>query len=170
MADVLITAESQAQINADGTRSCIHLPNVEAEAEHIRAAFGNRADKHSRISVGRLNELLKDKRIWFCPAHGDAMLQGEPVLAFESDGRLEAVSIDTLVNTVRQHTGLRLIVLTGCCTARLGQRLLDGTSVADVVCWDTRVHDDAAKLFGQKFADVLSRQPTHDIDFMIKNL
>ena len=53
MADVLITAESQAQINADGTRSCIHLPNVEAEAEHIRAAFGNRADKHSRISVGR---------------------------------------------------------------------------------------------------------------------
>ena len=164
MADVLITAESQAQINADGTRSCIHLPNVEAEAEHIRAAFGNRADKHSRISVGRLNELLKDKRIWFCPAHGDAMLQGEPVLAFESDGRLEAVSIDTLVNTVRQHTGLRLIVLTGCCTALLGRRLLDGTSVADVVCWDTRVHDDAAKLFGQKFADVLSRQPTNDID------
>ena len=137
MADVLITAESQAQTNADGTPSCIHLPNVEAEAEHIRAVFGKRAEKHSRISVGRLDELLKDKRIWFCPAHGDAMLQGEPVLAFESDGRLEAVSIDTLVNTVRQHTGLRLIVLTGCCTARLGQRLLDGTSVADVVCWDT---------------------------------
>ena len=91
--DVLITAESQAQTNADGTRSRIHLPNVEPEAEYIRAAFGNRADKHSRISVGRLNELLKDKRIWFCPAHGDAMLQGEPVLAFESDGRLEAVSM-----------------------------------------------------------------------------
>jgi hypothetical protein len=161
VADVLITAESQAQTNPDGTRSHIHLPNVEVEAEHIRAAFGNRAEKHIRISVGRLDELLKDKRIWFCPAHGDAMLQGEPVLAFESDGRVEAVSIDTLVNTVRKHTGLRLIVLTGCCTERLGRRLLEGTSVADVVCWKTRVHDDAAKLFGQAFADVLSR---HGID------
>ena len=108
MADVLITAESQAQINADGTRSCIHLPNVEAEAEHIRAAFGNRADKHSRISVGRLDELLKDKRIWFCPAHGDAMLQGEPVLAFDRSRR-------TCVASVREraHLGQRRIGLGG---------------------------------------------------------
>ena len=88
MCDVLITAEPQARELPDGTISPIHLPNVEPEAQAIKEAFGARAEKHSRISVARLDELLANKSIWFCQAHGDAMLDHEPVLAFESDGQL----------------------------------------------------------------------------------
>ena len=94
MADVLITAQPQAKwIN--GKESDFHLAGVEPEANAIKAYFGVRAEKHSRISVGKLQGLLTGKRIWFFPGHGDAMLQGEPVLAFENDGdgQLEVVSV-----------------------------------------------------------------------------
>lgn len=140
--DVLITAEPQAREDTDGSLSAIHLPEVVAEAEAIAKCFGSRAEKHIRISVSRLGKLLEGKRIWFCPAHGD-------------------VSIDTLVRTVRphvQHGKLQLIVLTGCCTVRLGRALIESTNIRDVVCWETVVADDAARCFGVAFAEAVALQ------------
>ena len=156
MHDVLITAEPQAQRNPDGTFSGIHLPNVEPEANAIQRAFGTqRAKKVSRISVAQLGELLQGMQIWFFPGHGDAMLQGEPVLAFERDERIEAVSIDALVSTVRPHAEsgqLKLVVLTGCKTERLGAALHERAGVRDVVCWSTLLEDEAGACFGEAFA------------------
>ena len=125
---VLITAESQsAAPRADGFS--VHLANVDAEATAIQAAFGGpaNAEVQRNISVSELDRLLAGRTTWCFPGHGDAMLQSEPVLAFVGvGGAIEAVSIDTLVNTVRPHvlTGkLKLVVLTGCRTARLAAKL-----------------------------------------------
>ena len=125
--EVLITAESQpATLNGQPNRA--HLANVDAEATAIQAAFGvANAEVHRNISLSRLGQLLEGRTTWCFPGHGDAMLQSEPVLAFVGvGGAVEAVSIATLVETVRPHvlTGkLQLVVLTGCCTARLATTL-----------------------------------------------
>ena len=89
-----------------------------------------------------------------------AMLVSEPVLAFERNGRVEAVSIDTLVNVVKPFAseGLELVVLTGCCTARLGAALRESAEVPHVICWETQVDDAAAKIFGEALARDLALQ------------
>ena len=115
--EVIITAESQPATR-DGQPNRAHLANVDAEATAIQAAFGAaNAEVHRNISLSRLGQLLQGRTTWCFPGHGDAMLQSEPVLAFVGEGgALEAVSIATLVETVRPHvlTGkLELIVLTG---------------------------------------------------------
>jgi len=71
------------------------------------------------------------------------------------------VSIDTLVGVVKPHVvagRLQLVVLTGCCTSRLAAALRDRADVPDVICWETLVHDVAAKVFGEAFAKAVSRQ------------
>ena len=160
MTDVLITTVSFC--DGDGCLD-IQLPSVEHEADVIRLAFGARAATHSNISVAQLGELLAGKRIWFFSGHGDAVLQGEHVLAFRSpSGGIEAVSINTIAATVRPHVQphglLRCVVLTGCKTARLGEALCEHACVPDVVCWDTLVEDQAALLFSAGFATAAARQ------------
>ena len=81
--EVLITAESQpATLNGQPNRA--HLPDVDAEATAIQAAFGGaaNAEVHRNISLSRLGRLLEGRTTWCFPGHGDAMLQSEPVLAF----------------------------------------------------------------------------------------
>ena len=91
------------------------------------------------------------------------MLQSEPVLAFVgAGGAVESVSIATLVDTVRPHvlTGkLQLIVLTGCCTARLAAKLRELAFVPYVVCWETVLNDEAGRIFGTAFAQAVSSNP-----------
>ena len=137
--EVLITAESQpATLN--GQPNSAHLANVGPEATEIQAAFGGAANSemHRNISVSELGRLLEGRTTWCFPGHGDAKLQSEPVLAFVgAGGAIEVVSIATLVDTVRPHvlTGkLKLIVLTGCCTARLAAELRGRAGVPYVVC------------------------------------
>jgi hypothetical protein len=154
--DVLITAEPQTP-----SQKLLHLPNVEEEASAIMGAFGARAERVSRTSVEELKGLLRGKRIWFFQGHGDAMLKGEAVLAFEKDGELETVSIQTLVDTVRPYgkSGqLKLVVLTGCCTLPLATALHERAGVADVVCWSTALHDKAGAIFGEAFANTTALQ------------
>ena len=155
--EVLITAESQPEANA-----AVHLANVDTEATAIQAAFGGaaNAEVHRNISISELDRLLAGRKIWCFPGHGDAMLQSEPVLAFVGlGGALEAVSIETLVKTVRPHvlTGkLELIVLTGCCTARLATALRELAFVPYVVCWETVLEDTAGRIFGTAFAQAVA--------------
>jgi hypothetical protein len=161
---VLITAESQPATR-DGQRNRAHLANVDAEATAIQAAFGGLANAEVRrnISVSELGRLLEGRTTWCFPGHGDAMLQSEPVLAFVGvGGSVEAVSIATLVETVRPHvlTGkLQLIVLTGCCTARLATKLRKQAFVPYVVCWETVLHDEAGRIFGTAFAQAVASNP-----------
>lgn len=89
------------------------------------------------------------------------MLEGDQVLAFEKDGTLEVVSLDTLVDIVRLHVQngeLKLVVLTGCCTAKLGRALHERAGVPDVVCWTTKLEDTAGKIFGESFAETVAEQ------------
>ena len=158
--EVLITAESQP------AASPAHLANVDAEATAIQAAFGGpaNAEVQRNISVSELARLLAGRTTWCFPGHGDAMLQSEPVLAFVGvGGAIEAVSIDTLVNTVRPHvlTGkLKLVVLTGCRTARLAAKLRELAFVPYVVCWETVLNDEAGRIFGTAFAQAVASAPT----------
>ena len=148
-AEVLITAESSISVNFDA----------------IQAAFGGLANAEVRrnISVSELGRLLEGRTTWCFPGHGDAMLQSEPVLAFVGvGGAVEAVSIATLVETVRPHvlTGkLQLIVLTGCCTARLAAKLRELAFVPYVVCWETVLNDEAGRIFGTAFAQAVASNP-----------
>ena len=154
--EVLITAESQPEASE------AHLANVDAEAEAVQAAFGGpaNAEVHRNISVADLGRLLEGRKVWCFPGHGDAMLQSETVLAFVSAaGAVEVVSIDTLVSTVRPQVlkgKLELIVLTGCCTARLAAALRDGAFVPYIVCWETVLHDEAGRIFGTSFAKAIA--------------
>ena len=165
--EVLITAESQPQTR-DGQRNRAHLANVDAEATAIQAAFGGpaNAEVQRNISVSELDRLLAGRTTWCFPGHGDAMLQSEPVLAFVGvGGAIEAVSIDTLVNTVRPHvlTGkLKLVVLTGCRTARLAAKLRELAFVPYVVCWETVLNDEAGRIFGTAFAQAVASTPNPD--------
>lgn len=153
MADILITPVSQPNTSE------FYLDSVNIEADNIRDQFGVvRAVVERNISKDDLDRLLTGKRAWFFPGHGDALLQGERVLAFVSSaGNLEAISIDTLVGIVQRHTSagkgqLELIVLTGCCTLELGTSLYERARVPHVVCWETLLEDGAGRVFGTAFA------------------
>ena len=159
--EVLITCESQPP-TLHGQPNGIHLPNVDAEATAIQAAFGGAANAEvaRNISISELDRLLAGRTTWFFLGHGDAMLQSELVLAFVGvGGEAEVVSVDTLMGIVRPHvlTGkLKLIVLNGVCTARLAAVLRERTSVPCVLCWETVVHDEAARIFGTAFAQAIA--------------
>ena len=89
--EVLITAEAQ-----NGT---VFLANVDAEAAAIQAAHGGsaHAEIQRNISVADLDRLLDGRKIWCFPGHGDAMLHGEPTLAFVgANGGIEVVSLTPL--------------------------------------------------------------------------
>ena len=159
--EVLITAESQSPApRPDGVQ--VHLANVDAEASAIQAAFGGatNAEVQRNISISELDRLLAGRTTWCFPGHGDAMLQSEPTLAFVGVGdAIEVVSIETLVGIVRPHvlTGkLKLIVLTGCCTARLAAALRDRAFVPYVLCWETVLNDEAGRIFGTAFAQAIA--------------
>ena len=162
---VLITAESQVRASPH------FLSNVNAEADEIQAAFGGpaHAQIERNISVSRLGTLLSNCKIWCFPGHGDALLHNEPVLAFvSSNGVLEAVSIQTLVDTVRPHVlcgSLLLVVLTGCKTAALAAALCERARVPFVACWESVLDDEAGRLFGRAFAASTQAGDTPDVAF-----
>ena len=175
--EVLITAESQPATR-DGQPNRAHLPDVDAEATAIQAAFNiggaANAEVHRNISVSRLGQLLEGRTTWCFPGHGDAMLQSEPVLAFVGEGgAVEVVSIATLVETVRPHVlngQLELIVLTGCCTARLATRLSERACVPYVVCWETVLSDEAGRIFGTAFAQAVAPNPHPDPNLTLTDI
>ena len=82
------------------------------------------------------------------------MLQGEPVLAFESN----AVSINTLVDIAAARaawdTGARRAHWLHA-QARHGLR--ERAGVPDVVCWSSLLHDHAV-VFGKEFARMTAEQ------------
>ena len=74
--------------------------------------------------------------------------------AFTHAGSLQAVSIDAFVDVVRPHArdSLELIVFTGCKTDALAKALQERTCVSCCVCWSSKLHDEAGRIFGAAFA------------------
>eukprot|EP00966_Prymnesium_polylepis_P250261 5786196-Prymnesium_polylepis.1 len=164
---VLITAQSMQ------TMPSLYLPEVVNEAREIQHAYGGaaHADIKRDVTVAHLGTLLEGRKAWYFPGHGNALLQGENVLAFVSrGGNLETVSIETLVGTVRPHVvghggSLQLIVLTGCCTAKFARALVDCANVPCVVCWETELVDEAGYVFGSSFASALAEDDSPSVAF-----
>ena len=154
--EVLITPCPQS------VASSLSLPSVAPEAEAVQAAFGGplRAQLMLNASVSMLNDALSGKSTWLFAGHGDVQLAGEAVLGFMDDAAgLQAVSVDSLVATVRPHVvdgNLKLVVLTGCSTHTLASALRERAFVPFVLCWETRLLDDAASVFDTAFARAMA--------------
>jgi hypothetical protein len=107
--------------------------------------------------------LRRRYRSFLFTGHGDAQLEGlTPTLGFTGlDGGLEAVHADSLAELLGSHsprvTGgtLELVFLNGCYTEDTGRKV-HAAGVPHVVCWQTRVHDKAARLLASSFFSALS--------------
>ena len=141
-------------------RTRANLPGTGEEAERLEAHF-NTAEPGSvetlkDASLADLDEALKGKSTFFFLGHGDMVLQGEYVLAFVgADGKLESITADTLVSIFKKHAKhghLKEVVLMGCCTKALGERLRSEAGVEVVICWDSKLHDKAAPIFSESYA------------------
>jgi hypothetical protein len=150
-ATVLITDEPQA----GETR----LPGAEEEASALANIFGDVGERCSRISADQLADSLRSKRVWFFCGHGDALLQGEKVLAFEKNGEVDAISISSIIRIVKSVPPKppELIVLTGCLTAKLGEAMSEA-GIQHICCWSTHVCDHAAKVFAESFGKTIAAQ------------
>ena len=152
---VLITAQPQS----NSAYEKVPLPGVMLEARAVQLIFGEAcAALASSTSFQQFGSMLAGRHTWWFSGHGDALLDGKHVLAFEESGQIEVVSTTTLVETVRLHAvpgGLKLIVLNGCKTLELGKRLRIEACVPNVICWKTKMHDDVGPIFGSALAEAL---------------
>ena len=107
------------------------------------------------MSFADLDAALAGRATLFFEGHGDAPLGGEHVLAFVGpDGEMETLAIRTIAETVRPHAvegELLTVVLMGCQTLALAKALREA-GVANVICWETILHDRAAAEFSGAFA------------------
>ena len=163
--DVLIIAQPQSRRRPTAASRAAYIlrrahHRAEASKRRWPSAFWRwRARRASRsaCTARRAAEGQADlvfRGAWGCGATGRA-----PAVEKRRDWSAQVLSIETLVNTVQPHvgTGLRLIVLTGCCTNCLGEQLRKA-GVPDVVCWETVVEDEAGKVFGEAFAKATALQ------------
>ena len=147
-----------------------YLQNVEPEARAIEAAMPADAEVFVNISVDEFRRQIDGRKIWFFVGHGDAQLLGEtvPAFAFANSSNLnglQSVSINTLVSIVRPcvlRGELELVVFTGCCTAQLATALHQKAFVPHVICWASKLHDLAGRVFGAEFAQKIAGQQVRD--------
>ena len=141
----------------------VHLSNVVEEANNVQTAFGGPEKAEllgvsncNGISFSQLDAALSGREIWCFAGHGDAMLDGEPTLAFTTEaGQLESVKVATIAATVKKHARhgkLKLVVFTGCCTLKLAEALQEQAEVEFIVCWSSVLNDEAGRIFGAAFA------------------
>ena len=131
--------EATAALVALGRETSQKLVNP--NADRIVAALNERA--HGGLHVA---------------LHGNAPLAGDPVpLLSPTTGGLQAHSIDWWVELIKPLVakGLRYVYLGGCCTAVLGRALRDRAGVPAVVCFEGKVENGAAKIFGTAFAQAI---------------
>ena len=141
------------------------LPSVRPEAVEVEKTYGD-----SAVVFSGTSELLREKLLVERPArflfagHADAQLDpGKRTLAFADDtGRLELVRPDTLVDmflSLHERRGdlLEFVFLNGCESDDLGHALREQAKVPWVVCWRTKCHDEAARLFSVYFFEALGR-------------
>ena len=77
----------------------------------------------------------------------------------------EAVVEAVRVRVVQGGSGLSLVVLNACNTSALGRALVEKAGVHQVICWETKVEDYAASIFGSAFADALAAGKSTEVGF-----
>jgi hypothetical protein len=118
------------------------------------------------------SQLLKARPYRFLfSGHADAPLfNGEKTLCFtKPGGTAEAVDPKLLCDIMAKHaTGnggvLELVFLNGCDSHKLGQSLHEA-GVPTGVCWQSKVHDEAAAIFSQKFFQAVALKQTYQEAF-----
>ena len=145
--EVLITAVSQHGAPSD---------QIFSEAEDIRLQFGaKRAGEavSKDVSAAGVSSELKSRRFWFFVGHGTSHLD-EYVPAFSDT--VSKTSIVDMIRTEVIYGRLELVVLNACHTFDLGEELRHHAFVPCVVCWSSKVDDEAAAVFGKAFAESLA--------------
>ena len=132
------------------------------------AAATSWADKVEILWGGTVDDLRKKllakrvKRFLFC-GHGDAMWpDGNGVNALGTTlpgGHLELISPHAIVKLLTEQSSLELVFINGCCSEAFG-RQLHAKGIPTVVCWRSRVHDEAAKAFSKEFFRQIARSRT----------
>ena len=86
------------------------------------------------------------------------MLQRHTLAFAGASGGLVTVKPDDLVDMLGSHAPepLEFVFLNGCHTAALGQACFDA-GVPSVLCWSTRVENQAARLFSQGFFEAVGK-------------
>ena len=139
--------------------SKLEIKGVRSEAEMVVdcAKLVTRIDD---CSVAELRAKIESCRGLHLLCHGDAPLHGECVPLLGSGHRPEAVSLEALIGLIRPAAlagSLRHVYLGGCKTRALGFALHAQAAVPCVVCYEHKVHDDAASLFGAEFVRATAR-------------
>merc|ERR1719271_1996350 len=126
------------------------LPEVGNEAVAVRAAtnWGTACEHIFGTTVDELRlALLRRgvKRFLLC-AHTDDL---KPALTAPG-GVLQMMDSSLLVRMLGQNDALKTVFINGCGSEALG-RLCSANGLECVVCWSTKVHDEAAALFSNEF-------------------
>ena len=139
--------------------SKFEIRGVRAEAEQV-ADCAKLVTRIDDCSVDLLRAKLVSCRGLHLLCHGDAPLHGECVPLLGSGHRPEAISLEAMIGLIRPValTGsLRHVYLGGCKTRALGLALHTQAAVPCVVCYEHKVHDAAASLFGAEFVRATAR-------------
>ena len=128
--------------------SCNHrLPAADTEAAAVHALHPSSRRLIDPSAEQVAAAVGSHDWVHFC-GHADPRLDTDRVLVWCKDGELDAVAASTLVNMLR---GKRLVVLNGCCSDELGCKLIQAGGVQHVVCWETKLKDDAGPPFAEGF-------------------
>ena len=136
---------------------------VEHEAREILNALGyQRCTLAPHQHVNRLSADLAGCTVWIFCGHLTDNNTGSKTLAFVDEaGRPAVIDPSKIASIVRAHVDtLRCVLLNGCDSLELGRQLIQA-GVQHVICWRTRVHDEAAKHFSLGFARALANGATY---------
>ena len=128
--------------------SCNHrLPAADTEAAAVHALHPSSQRLIDPSAEQAAAAVGAHDWVHFC-GHADPRLGTDRVLVWCKGVELDAVAASTLVNMLR---GKRLVVLNGCCSDELGCKLIQAGGVQLVVCWKTKLKDDAGLPFAEGF-------------------
>ena len=144
------------------TRTAIKNAHAEASAVSLiipAALFHSVKNLEQDLSTN------KTRRFLFI-GHGDAVVAEGNTLAFcDAAGHVELSNPEALAKMLgktRKGNQLELVFLNGCKTRVLGD-LVRKAGVPNVVCWETRVRSDAAKIFSTAFfKEMRDTEKMHD--------
>ena len=133
-----------------------HLAAATPEAKQLKEMYGERARLVPHCRLQDLDRHLEGCTAWYFIGHGDFSLNKELVPIFGGDRSgeaLQSISPEAICQVLTRHVerGLRLVVLNGCKTLKLGQGISQ-MGVPHVLCWSTAVADEAASCISISFA------------------
>ena len=144
------------------TRACTHAC-THAHMHILVASWWRHAHTHKHAHAHAHAHICTCAHT--CTCAWSHTLAGGELVTFEADALVELLAqlvpsptayLGPHARVPPSHRVLRLVFLNGCKTELLGWKLR-GCGVECVVCWRTRVRDDAARLFSTRFFQVLAR-------------